>query len=654
MPISSLPSPYGIGTMGKSARKFVDFLVKGGQTYWQILPICPTSYGDSPYQSFSSFAGNPYFIDLDILCKENLLKKKECESFDWGTSEEYIDYGTMYVSRYALLHKAYARFVKNMPEDFSSFCEAEKDWLEDYTLFMALKDANDGKAWAEWDEKLRVRDAAALDEARKKYAEDIEFYKMLQYLFFKQWRELKAYANENGIEIIGDVPIYVAGDSADVWANPKQFYLDEDLNPIEVAGCPPDGFSADGQLWGNPLFRWDEMKKDNYAWWTKRIKAMSELYDIIRIDHFRGFDSYYAIPAKDKTAKNGKWKQGPGMDLFNQLEKKLGKLPIIVEDLGFLTDSVRKLLKDSGFPGMKVIQFAFDSREGSDYLPQKDTQVDLLVAQERERVAAVHDLRAENGEQLSLEVFFPEALILLAQVVKIHLAVAAPGQLFQRLGIVFVAVHLQLGGLGHDGCQLFGCGHVGLVLALFLFALALFQVGALLQRADAHHEEFVQIGTVDGQEFDLLGKGHVLVLAKSQDPAVEVQPAQFPVDKNGLVAHIHSPLCLTASFVQVCLPLPALPRRPQGPPSSPARPQRRQRGQRGRAAAGTRSMLGRGWARPPARCTGQQHPPCSGSHTSAPTAVCCPAAAASVKAAAAPQTRTPAPRTAPQRLHRPL
>ena len=214
---------------------------------------------------------------------------------------------------------------------------------------------------------------AALDEARKKYAEDIEFYKMLQYLFFKQWRELKAYANENGIEIIGDVPIYVAGDSADVWANPKQFYLDEDLNPIEVAGCPPDGFSADGQLWGNPLFRWDEMKKDNYAWWTKRIKAMSELYDIIRIDHFRGFDSYYAIPAKDKTAKNGKWKQGPGMDLFNQLEKKLGKLPIIVEDLGFLTDSVRKLLKDSGFPGMKVIQFAFDSREGSDYLPHTYT-----------------------------------------------------------------------------------------------------------------------------------------------------------------------------------------------------------------------------------------------------------------------------------------
>ena len=239
---------------------------------------------------------------------------------------------------------------------------------------MALKDANDGKAWAEWDKDLRIRKPEALNKARVGYAEDIEFYKMLQYLFFKQWRQLKAYANENGIEIIGDVPIYVAGDSADVWANPKQFYLDEDLNPIEVAGCPPDAFSADGQLWGNPLFRWDVMKKDDYAWWTKRIQAMAQLYDIIRIDHFRGFDSYYAIPAKDKNAKNGKWKEGPGMDLFHSLEKKLGKLPIIVEDLGFLTPSVIQLLKDSGFPGMKVIQFAFDSREGSNYLPHTYTQ----------------------------------------------------------------------------------------------------------------------------------------------------------------------------------------------------------------------------------------------------------------------------------------
>lgn len=373
MPISSIPSPYGIGTMGKQARKFVDFLVKGGQKYWQILPICPTSYGDSPYQSFSSFAGNPYFIDLEYLCKDKLLTKKECESFQWGSNPKYVDYGIMYESRYALLRKVYVRFTKKEPQDFEKFCENEKQWLDDYALFMALKDANGGQAWSNWDKSLRLREKKAMEEATEKYSEEIRFYKMLQYLFYQQWNELKAYANEAGIEIIGDVPIYVAGDSADVWANPEQFYLDENLNPIEVAGCPPDAFSDDGQLWGNPLFRWDVMKKDGYTWWTRRIKAMSELYDIIRIDHFRGFDSFYAIPAKDDTAKNGQWKKGPGMDLFCELEKKLGKLPIIVEDLGFLTPSVHKLLKDSGFPGMKVIQFAFDSREESDYLPHTYT-----------------------------------------------------------------------------------------------------------------------------------------------------------------------------------------------------------------------------------------------------------------------------------------
>ena len=369
MHISSLPSPYGIGTMGKEAVKFVDFLEKAGQTYWQILPICPTSYGDSPYQSFSSFAGNPYFIDLELLCKEKLLKKAECEAVAWGSDPRRVDYGTMYHSRYTVLRKASERFLKSVPEDFAGFCEREAEWLDDYALFMALKDAHNGMAWPNWERELKFREENALAEAREEYAEDILFYKTIQYLFFKQWRALKAYANEKEIRIIGDVPIYVAGDSADVWANPTQFYLDENLDPIDVAGCPPDAFSDDGQLWGNPLFCWDTMKQDGYAWWTKRVKAMSELYDIVRIDHFRGFDSYYAIPAKDDTARNGKWCEGPGMDLFRTLEEKLGKLNIIVEDLGFLTPSVMKLVEDSGFPGMKVIQFAFDSREGSDYLP---------------------------------------------------------------------------------------------------------------------------------------------------------------------------------------------------------------------------------------------------------------------------------------------
>ncbi len=369
MHISSLPSKYGIGTMGREARKYVDFLAKAGQTYWQILPICPTSYGDSPYQSFSSFAGNPYFIDLDLLCKDKLLKKAECDSYFWGKSDTEVDYGILYENRYDLLKKAYERFVKNLPDDYEAFCEEQSEWLDNYALFMALKDANGGIEWSKWEKSLKFREETAIAQTRETYAKEMDFYKMLQYLFFKQWNSLKAYANEKGIQIIGDVPIYVAMDSADVWANPNQFYLDEKLEPIEVAGCPPDAFSADGQLWGNPLFRWDVMKADGYTWWTKRIAAMSKIYDVVRIDHFRGFDSYYAIPAKDDTARNGKWKEGPGMDLFHCMEQKLGRLNIIVEDLGYLTPSVLKLVKDSGFPGMKLIQFAFDTREESDYLP---------------------------------------------------------------------------------------------------------------------------------------------------------------------------------------------------------------------------------------------------------------------------------------------
>ncbi len=369
MHISSLPSKYGIGTMGKEAKRFVNFLAEAGQTYWQILPVCPTSYGDSPYQSFSSFAGNPYFIDLELLCRDGLLTEEECSSYSWGADETKVDYGILYENRYDLLKKAYARFLARKPKAFYAFCKKEQAWLDDYALLMALKDETSGAAWQEWKRGWKFREQEAIEEAKNEYADEIEFYKMLQFLFFKQWRSLKAYANKKGISIIGDVPIYVAGDSADVWANTDQFYLDEQKNPIEVAGCPPDAFSEDGQLWGNPLFRWDVMKQDGYRFWTDRIRAMSKLYDVVRIDHFRGFDSYYAIPALDTTARNGTWKKGPGMELFKTLEEKLGKLDIIVEDLGFLTPSVLQLVKDSGFPGMKVLQFAFDTREESDYLP---------------------------------------------------------------------------------------------------------------------------------------------------------------------------------------------------------------------------------------------------------------------------------------------
>ena len=380
MHISSLPSPYGIGTLGKEARKFVDFLVKAQQTYWQVLPICPTSYGDSPYQSFSSFAGNPYFIDLEKLCSEKLLTRKECQAYDWGGDIAKVDYGILYQNRYPLLHKAFGRFRKNIPEDYEDFCREQEEWLDDYALFMALKDTHAGASWAEWEQELKKREPEAMEHAKEELAEEIDFWKMLQYLFYKQWEELKSYANEKGVRIIGDVPIYVAMDSADVWANPSQFYLDETLTPIDVAGCPPDAFSADGQLWGNPLFRWDVMKNDGYRWWMKRMDKMSKLFDVVRIDHFRGFESYYAIPFGDKTAKNGEWRKGPGIELFHTMEQELGKLDIIAEDLGFLTEAVHEMLAESGYPGMKLIQFAFDSREDGDYLPHNYNKNSVVYA----------------------------------------------------------------------------------------------------------------------------------------------------------------------------------------------------------------------------------------------------------------------------------
>ncbi len=367
LPIFSLPSPYGIGTMGAEARRFADFLADAGQQYWQILPICPTSFGDSPYSAFSTFAGNPYFIDLDQLVEDGLLKKSEIRACGF-IQDERVHYDQLHESRFGILKKAAARFFRDVPGDYADFC-AQNLWLEDYALFMALKDANGGRHWLDWPEPLRLRKKRALDKARRELAGELDFWKCVQYLFYRQWHALKTYANDKGVFIIGDLPIYVALDSADVWACPGQFQLDRDLRPTEVAGCPPDAFTADGQLWGNPLYDWEKMKKGGYAWWMERIRHQCAIYDVLRIDHFRGFEAYYAIPYGDETARNGRWREGPGLDFFRAVERRLGRLPFIAEDLGFLTDSVRQLLRDTGFPGMKVLEFAFDSREDSDYLP---------------------------------------------------------------------------------------------------------------------------------------------------------------------------------------------------------------------------------------------------------------------------------------------
>lgn len=371
LPIASLPSPYGIGGFSKEAYEFIDLLEETGQKLWQILPLGPTSYGDSPYQSFSTFAGNPYFIDLDTLAEKGWLTKEACEASDYGDNESYIDYGRIYNSRFVLLKQAFLNSDILSDEKFTEFCKANQHWLPDYALYMALKNQNDGKSWIEWEEEIRLRKPEAVEYYKKELEEECNFYEFLQYEFHEQWTKVKEYAHEKGIQIVGDVPIYVAFDSADTWANPELFQLDEKNLPLGVAGCPPDAFSATGQLWGNPLYNWAYHKKTGYDWWLKRIAYCFDLYDIVRIDHFRGFDEYYSIPYGDETAVNGHWEKGPGMDLFNMVKEKLGELDIIAEDLGFLTESVFQLLKDSGYPGMKVLQFAFDPSEDSDYLTYK-------------------------------------------------------------------------------------------------------------------------------------------------------------------------------------------------------------------------------------------------------------------------------------------
>lgn len=372
MSVTSLPGRYGIGCFSKSAYDFVDWLREAGQTCWQILPLGPTSYGDSPYQSFSTFAGNPYFISLEELTEEGVLTKKECQSADFGKRADDIDYEKIYKNRYPLLHKAYERSRISEDPDYVCFVEENRWWLADYALFMAVKERFGGAPWTEWAEDIRLRRDYAMDYYRRELYFDIEFQQYLQYKFFSQWKKLKAYANEKGIQIIGDIPIYVAMDSADAWAHPELFQLDERNMPAAVAGCPPDGFSATGQLWGNPLYRWEYHKSTGYDWWMSRMWFCFQMYDVVRIDHFRGFDEYYSIPYGEETAVNGHWEKGPGIDLFRCMEQRLGKHQVIAEDLGYVTDSVRKMVQESGFPGMKVLEFAFDSRDSgsaSDYLP---------------------------------------------------------------------------------------------------------------------------------------------------------------------------------------------------------------------------------------------------------------------------------------------
>ena len=376
LPVFSLASDYGIGCFSKEAYEFVDFLKEAGQKLWQILPLGPTGYGDSPYQSFSTFAGNPYFIDLEELIRQGYLTREECSSADFGRELSCIDYEKLYASRFTLLKKAFTRSQEELEKQdaYLVFVDENAFWLEDYCLYMAVKDANQGVSFLEWEEGIRLRKPSSCEKYRLELREEIDFYRFQQFLFHVQWKKLKSYANENGIEIIGDIPIYVALDSADTWSAPELFHLDRECRPVAVAGCPPDAFAATGQLWGNPLYSWDVHQESGYEWWMRRIAYCFELYDILRIDHFRGFDAYWSVPYGDATAENGRWETGPGYDFFRVMKKVLGDRKVIAEDLGFLTKSVLKLVEKTGYPGMKVLQFAFDSREDSDYLPHNYNQ----------------------------------------------------------------------------------------------------------------------------------------------------------------------------------------------------------------------------------------------------------------------------------------
>ena len=373
LPVSALPSPYGIGSFGQAAYDFADFLAAAGLGLWQLLPLGPTSYGDSPYQSFSTFAGNPYFIDLDTLVAEGLLAREEVEACDWGNDPARVDYGRIYASRFRLLALAKERGFERDREAVEAFAR-NRAWLAEYALYMACKRHFDMRSWQEWPEAIRLRKPRALEEARLKLREDVELFSYIQFLFFKQWDRLREYVHQKGLRIIGDLPIYVAMDSADVWANPHLFQLDEKNAPRAVAGVPPDYFTEDGQLWGNPLYDWEGMKQEGYAWWMERIEGAGGLYDIIRIDHFRGFDTYWSVPPEAQTARPGHWEKGPGMDLIGRIRERFPHLEFIAEDLGTPMESLTRLLEESGWPGMKVLEFAFDPVNTSSYVPHRQIE----------------------------------------------------------------------------------------------------------------------------------------------------------------------------------------------------------------------------------------------------------------------------------------
>lgn len=402
MAVSSLPSPYGIGTVGAAAREFVDFLAKAGQRWWQMLPVGPTGYGDSPYQSFSAYAGSPYLVDLDTLCTEGLLTREEVEATFWGADETRVDYHALYQNRLPLLRRAMERGWERERAAIEAFAAENAAWLDDYALFMALKQRFDMRPWNEWPEDIRLRRPEALAYYRAELADDVRLFVYVQFLFFRQWAALRVYARDKGVYIMGDLPLYVALDSADVWAEPEAFQLDSCRVPTEVSGVPPDYFSADGQLWGTPLYNWDAMRADGYGWWRRRAMGAARLYDAVRIDHFRGLESYWAVPYGETTARNGRWVKGPGMELVAALQDSCPELQFIAEDLGILTDEVRALLRESGLPGMKVLEFAFNPHDLSDYLPHNQSENCVCYAGTHDNNTLLGWLAEADGGEIAM------------------------------------------------------------------------------------------------------------------------------------------------------------------------------------------------------------------------------------------------------------